>query len=440
MRTTVTNAKPLQKGRGLSEKQVGYLMILPALIVILVIAIWPVIRSFYLSGFDLRLNDPTKREAFVSYNINVATYADNYKSFLKTMDAEIRKSNGNTKNDLSSLKTMAMQSHQLLASNPDFLNQYEQVRNLLSNLQPVPQNMEYFKIPKATATTVIHTYDQIGDGLTVLQSKDLLYKPKDVIGSYNIVRGAIISPNFIGFDNYKRFLNDARMWRSLWNTVSFTVISVAIELVLGFLIAMLINKSFRGRGLVRAAVLIPWAIPTVISAKMWLFMYNGEYGIMAKFFQTIGLIPNMGILLTDRFWQMFSVIFADVWKTTPFMALLLLAGLQTIPSSLYEAAEVDGATKMQQFAKITMPLMKSSILVAVLFRTLDAFRIFDLIYVLLGRSQSSEVISTYAYQTMFAQTEFGAGSTLAVIVFICVAIISIGFIKLLGSELIEDKR
>jgi multiple sugar transport system permease protein len=229
------------------------------------------------------------------------------------------------------------------------------------------------------------------------------------------------------------------MWNSLWNTVSFTVLSVLAEFVLGLAIALLINKNFKGRGLVRASVLVPWAIPTVISAKMWLFMYNGEYGIMAKFFQWIGLLSDRGQLLTEKHWQMFAVIFADVWKTTPFMALLLLAGLQTIPGSLYEAAMVDGASKWQQFVKITVPMLKSTILVALLFRTLDAFRVFDLIYVLLGRSQSSEVISTYAYQTMFAQTEFGAGSALAVIVFLCVALISIVFIRLLGADLIERK-
>jgi multiple sugar transport system permease protein len=164
--------------------------------------------------------------------------------------------------------------------------------------------------------------------------------------------------------------------------------------------------------------------------------------VMAKIFTEIGLIPNMGVLLTTKFWSMFAVIFADVWKTTPFMALLLLAGLQTIPQSLYEAAEVDGASKTQQFFKITLPMLKSTILVALLFRTLDAFRVFDRVYVLTGGgpANSTETISIFAYKTMFAQLNFGAGSALSVVVFICVALISLVFVKLLGSDLISDGR
>jgi multiple sugar transport system permease protein len=148
----------------------------------------------------------------------------------------------------------------------------------------------------------------------------------------------------------------------------------------------------------------------------------------------------MGSLLTTKAGAMFSVIFADVWKTTPVMALLLFAGLQTIPQSLYEAAEVDGASKFQQFFRITLPMLKSSILVALLFRTLDAFRVFDLIYALTGGgpANSTETISIYAYKTMFAQMSFGEGSALAVVVFLCVALISIGYIKILGADLISD--
>jgi multiple sugar transport system permease protein len=145
-------------------------------------------------------------------------------------------------------------------------------------------------------------------------------------------------------------------------------------------------------------------------------------------------------LLTSDFGANFSLIFADVWKTTPYMALLLLAGLQTIDSTLYEAADVDGATKLQQFIKITLPLIKPTMLVALLFRTLDAFRIFDLVYVLTGGANRTETITSYAYKTMFAQMEFGKGSTLSVIMFICVAVISIGYIKVLGAEVMSTDR
>jgi multiple sugar transport system permease protein len=440
LKSAAANSKPTKKSLSLSEKQVGFLMILPALAVILVIAIWPVIRSFYLSTFDLRLNDPTKREAFVSYSINVDTYSDNFDSMIRTFDFEIKKADDPVKTELQTYEDTLQQMHKLLMADPQFAAVYDRINKLRADLAPIPKSLQYYTIDKETGKKLIDAYGKIDAALAKLQNQDLLQKPKDIVGAFHLVNGSVIKPNFVGMDNYKHFLQDKRMWNSLWNTVTFTVLSVAAEFLLGLGIALLINKNFKGRGLIRASVLVPWAIPTVISAKMWLFMYNGEYGIMAKLFQWIGLLSDSGKLLTEKHWQMFAVIFADVWKTTPFMALLLLAGLQMIPSSLYEAARVDGASKWQQFANITMPMLKGTILVALLFRTLDAFRVFDLIYVLLGRSQSSEVISTYAYQTMFAQTEFGAGSALSVIVFLCVAVISILFIRLLGTDLLDDKR
>jgi multiple sugar transport system permease protein len=174
---------------------------------------------------------------------------------------------------------------------------------------------------------------------------------------------------------------------------------------------------------------------------MWKFLYDGQNGIVAKIFADIGLVDKMEKLLVTDTGAMFSVIFSDVWKTTPYMSLLLLAGLQTIPDSLYEAASIDGAGKWKQFMKITLPLLKSSILVALLFRTLDAFRVFDLIYVLTGGgpANSTETISILAYKVMFSQTNFGDGSALSVIVFICVAIISMIYIKFLGRDLLNDR-
>lgn len=438
--TAVNNKKPTKKSFSFSEKQVGLFMILPALAIILVIAIWPVVRSFYLSTFDLRLSDPTKREAFISYSLNVDTYSDNFDGMIRTFDYEITKADEPVKTNLKKYEDTLQQMNQILMENKKIAADYEQINKLRADLAPIPKSLQFITIDKKNGQQLIENYSQVNDGLTELQNKDLLQKPKDILGAFHMVNGSIIKPNFIGFDNFKYFLQDNRMWNSLWNTASFTVYSVLAEFILGLSVALLINKNFKGRGLIRATVLVPWAIPTVISAKMWLFMYNGEYGIVAKLFHSVGLISNSGRLLTEKHWQMFAVIFADVWKTTPFVALLLLAGLQTIPSTLYEAAKVDGANKWQQFIKITIPMLKSTILVALLFRTLDAFRVFDLIYVLLGRSQSTEVISTYAYQTMFAQTEFGAGSALAVIVFLCVALISIIFIRLLGADLLNDRR
>jgi multiple sugar transport system permease protein len=267
-------------------------------------------------------------------------------------------------------------------------------------------------------------------------------KDDNLTGLANGLAESLITPNFVGFKYYLEFARDGRLWDALGNTAFFTAVSVFLELVFGMAIALLINRAFFGRGVVRAAVLVPWAIPTVISALMWKFMFDGQNGIVAKWFEIIGIVPDMGELLTTKAGSMFAVIFADVWKTTPFMALLLLAGLQTIPSSLYEAANVDGASKVQQFFHITLPLMKSTILVALLFRTLDAFRIFDLIYVLTGGgpANSTETITIYAYKTMFAQMDFGRGSALSVVVFLCVAIISILFVRWLGTDLISDGR
>ncbi|MED4106376.1 sugar ABC transporter permease, partial [Halalkalibacterium halodurans] len=206
-------------------------------------------------------------------------------------------------------------------------------------------------------------------------------------------------------------------------------------------LALLINRTFKGRGLVRVAVLIPWAIPTAVAAMMWRYLYDGQFGVIAHYFEQLGLISDSSVLLSTGAGAMFSIIFADVWKTTPYMALLLLAGLQTIPNSLYEAAKVDGANRIQTFFKITLPLLKSAILVALLFRTLDAFRVFDLIFVLTGGgpANSTESISIYAYRTLFSQQNFGAGSALSVIVFLSVALISFAFIKFIGSDLFEGR-
>jgi multiple sugar transport system permease protein len=161
---------------------------------------------------------------------------------------------------------------------------------------------------------------------------------------------------------------------------------------------------------------------------------------MAHIFASLHLIKNAGVLLTTHLGTTFAIVFADVWKTSPYMALLILAGLQGIDSSLYEATSVDGANRFQQFFKITLPLLKPTLLVALLFRTLDAFRIFDLVWVLTGGANNTETISSYAYKTMFSQMEFGKGSTLAFIAFICVAFISIGYIKILGAHVLTGER
>lgn len=424
----------------LSEKQLGYLLIIPALIMILVIAIWPVLRSFWISLHDIRLNDPTKTQIYSTSGMDMERYVSTHPLLIRMIDKHAKEAQESAKQQLEAVKQKAIFVKTELEKNPAFADHYKKVDDLLFEYKPIPQELKYLQIETEQANQLKRIYDEMEAELAAMGSQKLLEKSDDAVGLVRAIKASFIEPNFIGFTYYQQFLTEKRMWTSMWNTVVFTVISVFVELVLGLWIALLINKQFKGRGLVRASVLIPWAIPTVISAMMWKFMYDGQNGIVAYLFAQIGLVPDMASLLTTKAGAMFSVIFADVWKTTPFMALLLFAGLQTIPQSLYEAADVDGASKSQQFFRITLPLLKPTILVALLFRTLDAFRVFDLVYVLTGGgpANSTETISIYAYKTMFAQMNFGAGSALSVIVFLCVALISIGYIKILGADLISD--
>ena len=233
---------------------------------------------------------------------------------------------------------------------------------------------------------------------------------------------------FVGLENYLFLLKDDRFWNALKNTVYFTVVSVSMELFLGLSIAMLLNRTFMFKGIVRALVLIPWAIPTVVSARMWEWMYNTVFGILNYM---LGAKINW---LGSPFWAMNAAIFMDVWKTTPFVAILLMAGLHVIPQDIYHAARVDGAENLAIFRKITLPLLKPVILVVLIFRTLDAFRVFDAVYVLTGGgpANTTETLSIYAYKTLFQTLQFGYGSALSVVIFLCIGSISIFYIRLLS--------
>lgn len=233
---------------------------------------------------------------------------------------------------------------------------------------------------------------------------------------------------FVGFDNYLFLLKDDRFWNAAKNTVYFTAVSVSLELLLGLCIAVLLNRQFRFRGIARAALLIPWAVPTVVSARMWEWLYNTDFGILNYF---LGIKINW---LGSPAWAMNAAIFMDVWKTTPFVAILLTAGLQIIPRELYQAARVDGAGSWAVFRKITLPMLKPVILVVLIFRTLDAFRVFDAVYVLTGGgpANTTETLSIYAYKVLFQTLQFGYGSTLSVIVFLCVGGISLFYVKMLS--------
>jgi trehalose/maltose transport system permease protein len=237
--------------------------------------------------------------------------------------------------------------------------------------------------------------------------------------------------SFVGLENYVEMFKNPDFLEGLKNTVIFTVASVALEFIIGLGIALAINRAFRGRGLVRAAVLVPWAFPTVISAVMWRLMFQSQIGIINEVANTIGLISEP--ILADRTLMLIGATLVDVWKTTPFMALLLLAGLQTIPGEVYEAARVDGANVMQRFFSITLPLLKPTILVAVLFRTLDAYRVYDLFWVMSG--QQLESLSTFVFKSVrISQLLFPQGNAAAVFIFVTAFLIALVFIKVFGMQ------
>lgn len=415
-------------------------MVVPALIIILTIAIWPLINSFWLSLHDVRLNHPAKTKVHTDFGIDLERYINTYPYLVKVLEKEGKKAPSHVNTELDEILHRLDEVAARLDEQEGFSKRFEEVEKLVMAYKPVPDDLKYISIDENVAQELRSVLEETEQTLNRL-SPDL-QKPKDAIGLTKGLGGSLIEPNFVGFRYYQYFLTDQRLWDSMFNTLFFTVVSVTLELVLGLWIAVLINKQFKGRGLVRSSILIPWAIPTVISALMWKFMYDGQNGIMAFLFEKMGIVDDMGTLLTTKWGAMFSVIVADVWKTTPFMALLIFAGLQTIPDSLYEAADVEGATRWQKFVSITLPMLKPTILVALLFRTLDAFRVFDLIYVLTGGgpANSTETISIYAYKTMFAQLNFGQGSTLSIIVFLCVALISIVYIRLLGTDLLSDSK
>jgi len=247
-----------------------------------------------------------------------------------------------------------------------------------------------------------------------------------------------IGEGWAGIDNYVEALSDERFWTSLQFTFIFTITSVAAEFVIGLGFALLMNQAFRGRGVTRAAILVPWVIPTVIAAQMWFFMFNVTPGFINSVFG-LGNFNWLG----QSGWATFAVIFADVWKTAPFVALLLLAGLQTIPGDVYESARVDGAKMFQRFWHITMPLLKPAILVALLFRTVEALRVYDLPQVMTGGAFDTESLSILVQQYIVLTPDPGYGSALSTITFILILGIGMIFVTLLGRDLViggEEER
>jgi len=241
---------------------------------------------------------------------------------------------------------------------------------------------------------------------------------------------------FVGFQNYTAVLTSSLWWTDVFNTVFLSVISVTIELALGMAIALVMHRAIFGRGLVRTSVLIPYGIVTVVAAFSWQFAFAPDTG----FVNQLPLIADDMDWFGGRFSSFAVIIMAEVWKTTPFMALLLLAGLTTIDDGLYNAAKVDGASAWQRFTKITLPLMKPAILVALLFRTLDAFRIFDTIFIMTAGAQDTQSVSILGYNQLISRLNLGLGSAVSVLIFIAVLLIALVFVKGLGARQPEDGR
>ena len=239
------------------------------------------------------------------------------------------------------------------------------------------------------------------------------------------LRAPWLGQPWIGLAHYAEAVADGRLWLALLHTVGFAAVSVTLELTLGLLLALALHRAVVARGPVRTLALIPWALPTVVAALLWRFLFDG---------------PTDWLADPLRAW--IPIVLADVWKTTPFVMLLLLAGLQTIDESLYEAARIDGATDWQQFRHVTLPLLRPALLVALIFRTLDALRVFDLIYALTGGGPgtATEPISLYAFTVLLQNLRFGYGSAIAVIVFAVTFGLALLYVRTVGSSLLEEDK
>jgi ABC-type sugar transport system permease subunit len=237
---------------------------------------------------------------------------------------------------------------------------------------------------------------------------------------------------FIGVDNYVRALTDYGFFSAVGNTLVFTVSSVALEFVIGMAFALIMHQVFVGRGLTRAVILVPWVIPTAVAAQVWRFMFDHNPGFVNA---VLGTDINW---LRDPAWSMVGMISADVWKTAPFVALLLLAGLQTIPRDYYEAAKMDGANAVQRFWSITLPLLRPAIVVALLFRTVDALRMFDFAYVFAGYSNSLATLSVYAQRYLVAEPQLGYANALSTVTFVIVMLVGLAFISRMGRHMVGD--
>jgi trehalose/maltose transport system permease protein len=238
----------------------------------------------------------------------------------------------------------------------------------------------------------------------------------------------ITPTKWVGLQNYKDLWHDTDFRHSIWVTIKFTLITVTFEFALGLVIALVVNSSFKGRGAMRAVMLVPWAIPTVVAARMWQWMLSDVFGVVNDLGIRTHILSHSHAWISEPSTALASVCAVDIWKTTPFVALLLLAGLQVIPRDLYEAASVDGANALQQFWRITLPLLRPAILVTLIFRTLDALRVFDVFYVFFGDRPDTQTMAIYDQSTIVGDGLVGYGSAISVAIFLIIAIFVIIYV------------
>jgi len=247
-----------------------------------------------------------------------------------------------------------------------------------------------------------------------------------------------LGQKMVGWENYVDLWTDPVAWQALRTTLVFVGVTVPSELLVGLGMALVMNEAFRGRGVLRAVVLVPWAIPTVVSSQMWRFIFNDRYGLF-NFILFGGDTAQYVAPLADPQFAMLAIMAAEIWKTAPFAALIILAGLQTISDEVYEAASIDGATAWQKFRHVTLPLLWPALLLALLFRTIDALRVFDLVFVMTqgGPADATNVLQFYGYKKTFAEGMIGYGSTVAVTVFMISLVLALAYLRALRSERLQ---
>lgn len=397
-----------------------FLFILPLLIFIGVFSIYPIVTSFMYTFFDYRINDQTANSFYLSERFNGELFYEDCDYINYFLDDD--------KTLMSEEDQKAVEEIQATVSS--VMSEYENAKETEKISSDKKDELVAFKEKLRTDITAL--YDKYPD--VEFYNKDKIPEILDEMDT------CIVKSNFIGLKAYGNLIKDTRFWKALGHTLIFTVISVGIELVLGMLLALIMNKAMKGIGLVRTVALIPWAIPTAVSAMIWSYLYDGSYGIVSFLFNKLGIINSQSAMLLTSHGAMSAAIIADVWKTTPYMALLLLAGLQVIDRGLYESSAIDGAGPVVTFFKITLPLVKPSLLVALLFRTLDAFRVYDLIAILTGGGpgNGTESLSIYAYKLMFDQSNYGYSSVVVMGMFVVVAIIAFLYVKVLGADVMGN--